>query len=188
MFGPIFRRVVMGLRTMGALLLLLLAGAVVATIPAMQAVDRFVARHQAVFFGAAVVMLALGFGLFFGGLIAMTVKKGRWMSGKELNEYYRGMSQPALGVHRKVAGGAPVFAARDAFTLADLKEAWRQNTIWRPPARNRAVRALGLALAFLGFCLFQFSLTTTAAKGYALVLFTAGVTWLMTKLLRAQEL
>lgn len=177
-------RIVAGLKSIGILFALLLAGAAVSQVPALRAVDSFVARHQAAFTSSAVAVLALGFGLFFGGLIAMTIRKGRWMSGKKLDEYYRGMSQPALGVHQKFAGSAPVFAARDAFTLADLKAAWRRGELGQPPARNRAIRALGAMLAFLGFCLLQFSLPTPAAKGYAAVLLVAGLIWLTVRLAR----
>jgi hypothetical protein len=69
----------------------------------------------------------------------------------------------------KFAGGMTQFAARDPFTLADLKEAWRHGLLWRPPSRNRIIRMIGLTLLFLGFCFAQFSLAATAAKGYALV-------------------
>jgi hypothetical protein len=170
----------------GVLFLMLLAGAGVAQIPAMRAVNVFVARHQVGFVSAAIVLLALGFGLFFGGLVAMTIRKGRWMSGEELNEYYRrSMSQPVLGFRVKFAGGVTQFAARDAFTLADLKEARKHGLLWRPPSRNRITRMIGLTLVFLGFCFAQFSLDTAAAKGYALVLLLSGTVWLVTRLVRA---
>jgi hypothetical protein len=173
------------LRSLGVIFLILLAGAAVAQIPAMQAVDLFVARHHFGFMAAAIVFVALGFGLFFGGLIVMTIHKGRWLSGKELDEYYRGMSQPVLGFRVKFAGGATRFAARDPFTLGDIKEAWRQGGLWRPPTRNRVIRLIGAILTFLGLCLVQFSLAATALKGYAIVLLLAGVVWLVTRWARA---
>jgi hypothetical protein len=55
-----FHQIVKGLRTVGILLLLLLAGAAVAEIPAMRAVDFFVARHQVALFGTAIVVRARG--------------------------------------------------------------------------------------------------------------------------------
>jgi hypothetical protein len=179
-FSSIARRAL----RIGVLFLMLVAGAAVAQIPAMRAVDVFVARHQVGFVSAAIVLLALGFGLFFGGLVAMTIRKGRWMSGEELNEYYRRISQPVLGFRVKFAGGVTQFAARDAFTLADLKEAWRRGLLWRPPSRNRIIRMIGLTLVFLGFCFAQFSLDAAVAKGYALVLLLSGAVWLV-RLVRA---
>jgi hypothetical protein len=185
LLGRAFSRIVRSVWTIGVILAMLLAGASIAKIPAMRAVDIFVARHQGGFMSAAIVLVVLGFGLFFGGLIAMTIRKGRWMSGKELNEYYDGMSQPALGFRKKFAGSMPVFAARDPFTLTDLKEAWRHGVLWRPPSRNRVIRTIGLAFVFLGFCLVQFSLDAAAAKGYAAVLLLSGAVWLVTSLVRA---
>lgn len=169
----------------GVIFVMLLAGAGVAKIPVMRAVDVFVARHRVGFMSAAIVLVVLGFGLFFGGLIAMTIRKGRWMSGKELNEYYSGMSQPVLGFRMKFTGSMPVFAARDSFTLADLKEAWRHGVLWRQPSRNCVIRTIGLTLVFLGFCFVQFSLDAAAAKGYGLVLLLSGAVWLVTSLVRA---
>lgn len=170
----------------GVLFLMVVAGAGVAQIPAMRAVDVFVARHQGGFVSAAIVLLVLGFGLFFGGLIAMTIRKGRWMGGEELNDYYRcSITQPVLGFRVKFAGGMTQFAARDPFTLADLKEAWRHGLLWRPPSRNRIIRVIGITLVFLGFCFTQFSLDAAVAKGYALVLLLSGAIWLVTRLVRA---
>ena len=82
----------------------------------------------------------------------------------------------------KFAGGMTQFAARDPFTLADLKEAWRHGLLWRPPSLNRIIRMIGLTLVFLGFCFAQFSLDAAAAKGYAIVLLLSGAVWLVTRL------
>jgi hypothetical protein len=185
LLGRVFSGIARSVSGIGVIFVMLLAGASIAKIPAMRAVDIFVARHRVGFMSTAIVVVVLGFGLFFGGLIAMTVRKGRWMSGKDLDEYYSGMSQPALGFRMKFAGGATRFAARDAFTLADLKEAWRHGVLWRQPSSNRVIRTIGLTLVFLGFCLVQFSLDTAALKGYALVLLLSGAVWLSTSLVRA---
>lgn len=97
------QRLVAGLKTLAILLLLSISGAPLARIPAVQAIGPVVERHRVWIVGAAILLLVTGFVLFFGGLLAMTLRKGAWLRGEDLDEYYRGMSQPALGVRVGVA-------------------------------------------------------------------------------------
>jgi hypothetical protein len=126
---------------------------------AMHAVDSFVDAHRLWLLIPAIPLGMLGFILFMGSGLALAMDEGKPLSREELDGFYRAQGRrdptgPWLGWRWPFGvDDGNVIATRDpivAFTLADLKHAWRAGLLRRPPFPRRLVKLAGGVMLLLG--------------------------------------
>jgi hypothetical protein len=126
---------------------------------AVGAVDRFVDAHRLWLLIPGIPLGIMGFILFLGSGLASGMAEGKPLSREELDDFYRAQGRrdptaPWLGWRWQMGiDDHTVIATRDpvvAFTLADLKYAWRAGLLRRPPFPRRLAHLAGALLLLLG--------------------------------------
>ena len=148
-----------GISLLAYLFVSLLLTALLADTAAMHAVDRFVDAHRLWLLVPGIPLGMLGFILFLGSGLASAMAEGKALSREELDDFYRAQGRrdptgPGLGWRWQMGiDDDTVIATRDpvvAFTLADLKYAWRAGLLRRPPFPRRIAHLAGAVMLLLG--------------------------------------
>ena len=148
-----------GVALLAYLLVPLWLTALLADTATMSAVDHFVDTHWLWLLLPGIPLAVLGFILFLGSGLVSMMAEGKPLSREELDDFYRAQGRrdptaPGLGWRWQMAiDDGTVIATRDpvvAFTLADLKYAWRAGVLRRPPFARRIAHLAGGLLLLLG--------------------------------------
>jgi len=143
----------------GGSLVGVLAAIILAEVPPMPDAAAWIdARRPPLLMGVAIV-LALGFGLFLGGIIMLVMDRDRVLSHAEVENVGRSVRTPTRqaawrATHYRFFGTAAGRRGDDSFRLKDFKAAWRRGAIWRDAEWRRrfvtTVGALSLVVGIFG--------------------------------------
>jgi hypothetical protein len=134
------------LRPAGMLASALVVIAIGEALPAMQALEVFMAEHRAVMLTATLGPAVLGWLLLMGGAIRMALGGGEPMSPRQVAEMHARLRRTPGAAGRaahRVLGKALGKQAADEASFSEVKAAWRARA-WRYSPRWRVLFAMGL--------------------------------------------
>jgi hypothetical protein len=148
--------VLRGLSTTFGIVALLILAIFIAEIPSVRSLAVWIdAREPRLLIGVAIV-IALGFALFLIGILKLLMDRGQQLTHAQAEDVARSVkfeTRPvfARASRYRVRGVAVGRTGGDAFSLRDLKSAWRSGAVRRDPVwRRRAVTTIGALLLVAG--------------------------------------
>jgi hypothetical protein len=134
------------------LVALLVTTMIAAELPPLRALAAWIDAREPSLLRIVAVVLALGFALFFIGILKLVMDRDEALSQSEAEDVARSVRLAARPVFSRssryrVIGAAAGRGGADAFRLHEMRAAWRSGAVWREPLwRRRAVTTAGALL------------------------------------------
>lgn len=139
-----------------ALLALVLTAIVLAETPPARALSVWIEARELGLLVAVGVVLAVGFTLFFAGILRLVMDRGEPLDhagAEDVERSVRMAAQPVFSrtTSYRVVGVAAGRGGAESFSLRELKAACRSGAVWRDSEwRRRGSTALGALLLVVG--------------------------------------
>jgi hypothetical protein len=139
-----------------ALVAVLLSAMILAQLPPVRAAAAWIDAREPPLLLAVAVLLALGFALFFIGILKLLMDRDEALNRDQAEDVARNVQLAARPVFSRasryrVIGAAAGRGGAEAFRLHELKAAWVSGAVWREPVwRRRAATTVGALLMFCG--------------------------------------
>ena len=124
------------------LVALLVTTMIAAELPPLRALAAWIDAREPSLLRIVAVVLALGFALFFIGILKLMMDRDETLSHSEAEDVARSVRLAARPVFSRssryrVIGAAAGRGGADAFRLHEMRAAWRSGAVWREPLWRR---------------------------------------------------